>query len=248
MDALGGRHQLVVEGGRDLAGGRHPADPLLADGLAPAVAVDHPGLVVVVPGLGASSGHAPGRRRSSRAGRRRRTRSVSAARFRRLGANHRLAYHRRIDSRTCGLADRERQQALGVDDVARVLVGHHRRRAAELAALRHAGGLEERDRLAALALHRRAIAIPAAGAVGNRAQRQREVVLLDEGAVARPAPPATPCRSTGTPAPACRRPSAPRRRRRGSGACRTLRPRWRSRFGRQRRRATGNRRRLTFGH
>ncbi len=51
------------------------------------------------------------------------------------------------------------------------------------AALRHALRIEERDRLAALTLHRHALHVPSALLLRNVAERDRQVVFLDGGAV-----------------------------------------------------------------
>ena len=73
----------------------------------------------------------------------------------------------------------ERQHAGGADGRLDLLIGHERRRAAELAVLPHARRIEHHHRLAALALHAVAFRLPAARLVGQFAQRPREVLFGD---------------------------------------------------------------------
>lgn len=183
MDALRGGDELVVEQRRQLAGSRLPAHAALLHGLAPSVARHGAGLVVVVARLGAparvdprvegpvgqvDAGHAVGERGFLQA----------------VGGEPAAGVPRADGLANLAFRVGEGQQALGIDDVARPRVGHDRRGPAELAALRHAGGLEERDGLAALALHRGAVLREAALVVGNGAQRQRQIVLGHERPVA----------------------------------------------------------------
>ena len=81
------------------------------------------------------------------------------------------------------LRNGHRQQRLGPNRVLHLLVWHERGRATELAALRDHAGVEDRDRLAALALHGDLLGVPAPGAVGNGTQRRRQVVLDDDRGV-----------------------------------------------------------------
>src|SRR3954468_19870093 len=83
-----------------------------------------------------------------------------------------LLAHRRF-------GEAERQQALGPDRRLDLLVIDQRRRAAELAALPDAIGVEHRHRLAALALDGALLRHPAALIVGHLAQRAHEIQLLD---------------------------------------------------------------------
>ena len=125
------------------------------------------------------TGRRPARRRSSRECRRRVTVSTSARALQAAGREPLalvpapdLLAHR-------GLGDPERQQALRPDRRLDLLVVDERRRAAELAALPDALGIEDRDRLAALALDGALLGLPAAQLVGHLAQRAHEIELLD---------------------------------------------------------------------
>ncbi len=184
VDALGGRHQLVVERRRQLAGGRFPAHAPFLHGLGAAVARDGARHVVVVARLGLPARVHP--RIEGPVG------QVDAAHA--VGERGLLQPVGRKPAAAVPLADGlahlrlgvgEGQQAFGIDGVAGLGVRHDRRRPAELAALRHARGFEERDGLAALTLHRRAVLLPAAIGVGDGPQRQGQVVLLHERPVAR---------------------------------------------------------------
>ena len=78
-----------------------------------------------------------------------------------------------------GLGDLERQQALRPDRRLDLLVVDELRRSAELAALPDALRIEDRDRLAAPALHRAPLGLPAAQIVRHLAQRAHQVQLQD---------------------------------------------------------------------
>src|SRR5262249_59557522 len=77
------------------------------------------------------------------------------------------------------LSDLERQQALRTDRCLDFLVIDELWRAAELAALPDAVGIEHRDGLAALTLYRPLLGLPPALFVGNLAQRLDEIEFLD---------------------------------------------------------------------
>ncbi len=103
--------------------------------------------------------------------------STSAARRQPSGASHLLATSARMSVAHAVAVDLERQHALRADRRLDLLVGDERRRAAELAVLPHARGLEHHHRVAALALHAAALGLPAALVVGQLAQRRDEVEL-----------------------------------------------------------------------
>ena len=105
--------------------------------------------------------------------------SVSARRLSAFGASHSLPYHCRMRSRAAAFADDERQHGLRPERGLRLLVRHELRRAAELAVLRLPLRVEHRDRVAARALDLALLGLPAAGVVGDAAQRADQVVLDD---------------------------------------------------------------------
>ena len=112
-----------------------------------------------------------------------------------------------------GLGHAERQHALGPERGRGLVVGHELRRAAELAVLRLARGIEHRDRAAALAAD-----LPLRRGQPTRLARARRAPARDRARAPRPrlrAAPATRCRRTGRRASACRDASSPRRRTRG---------------------------------
>ena len=77
------------------------------------------------------------------------------------------------------VGDLERQQALRPDRRLDLIVGHQRRRAAEVAVLPDALGIEDRHCLAALTLHRPLLHHPAAVFIRDVAKRRREIELPD---------------------------------------------------------------------
>ena len=73
-----------------------------------------------------------------------------------------------------------RQQTFGPERLLDFLVGHEGGRSAEIAALADVFGIKHRNGLAALALHRDSLYLPAALIVGDVAQRGDKIVLLDD--------------------------------------------------------------------
>ena len=111
------------------------------------------------------------------------TRSTSARLFRLFGASHFDPNHRADLFAHLPLVHLERQHALRADRRADLRVVEQRRRAAEVAVLADPRRVEDRHRLAALALDGALLIEPAAIGVGNLAQRRYEIVLDERAAV-----------------------------------------------------------------
>ena len=107
--------------------------------------------------------------------------SVRAARLSLLGANQRLPYQWRMESRTCVLADLHRQQTFRAEGFLDFLVGHQRGRAAEIAALADARRRSKTE-MAWQLWHLTEVLFacqPRCG-IGDAAQRRHQVVLDDD--------------------------------------------------------------------
>ena len=107
--------------------------------------------------------------------------SVSALAWRLFGASHWWPYQRANQIARLRLGDLERQQRLRTKRILDLLVRHERRRAAEVAAAADLFGVEDRNRLAALAADRGLLACQPRAESGMPRERRGEIVLDDDG-------------------------------------------------------------------